>query len=121
MFKRFLGWLLAIPAFVVIVFLAVANKHAVHLKLDPFRPEAPALEVQAPMFAFLLGALIVGVVLGGLATWMSQGHWRRSARTRAQDAMRWRSEADRLAREREAALGASASTGLGKALAAIRR
>ena len=68
--------------------------------LDPFRPEAPALAVDGPFYVFLFAALIAGVVLGGWATWMSQGHWRKSARHRAQDAVRWRSEADRLARER---------------------
>lgn len=122
MLRRIFGLFLAFPAFLLLVTLAVTNKHLVPLKLDPFRPDDPVLSIEAPLFYFLLGALIAGVLLGGVATWMTQGHWRRSARTRAQDAMRWQAEADRLAREREAAIEADGgTTGLGKALAVIRR
>jgi uncharacterized integral membrane protein len=119
--RRLLGVLLAFPAFLLLVTLAVTNKHPVQLKLDPFRPEDPAILIEASFFYFLLGAMIVGVLLGGFATWLSQGHWRRSARTRARDALHWRAEADRLARERDQSVAASGQTGLGKALATIRR
>ena len=121
MLKRILGVLVAFPAFLLLVTLAVTNKHPVQLKLDPFRPDAPVIALEAPFFYFLLGALILGVALGGVSTWLTQSHWRRSARTRAQDAMRWRSEADRLARERDASLEQPAAAGLNKALAVIRR
>lgn len=121
MLKRILGLVLAFPAFLLLVTLAVTNKHAVQLKLDPFRPEDPVLALEAPFFYYLLGSLILGVLLGGAATWLTQSHWRRSARTRAQDAMRWRAEADRLAREREDGAEATGGSGLGKALAVIRR
>jgi len=118
--KRILGLVIAFPAFLLLVTLAVTNKHPVQLKLDPFRPEDPVIALEAPFFYYLLGALILGVVMGGLATWLTQSHWRRSARVRAQDALRWRAEADRLAREREETLE-TAQSGLGKALAVIRR
>ena len=123
MVKRILGLVLAAPAFLLLVTLAVTNKHDVPLKLNPFRPEDTGLMIEAPFFYYLLGALIAGVLLGGIATWMTQGHWRRSARTRAQDAMRWQAEADRLARERDASAeaDAGAASGLGRALAVIRR
>ena len=121
MLKRIVGLVLAFPAFLLLVTLAVTNKHAVRLNLNPFRPDDSVLAIEMPFFYYLLGALIAGVLLGGLATWLTQSHWRRSARTRAQDAMRWRSEADRLARERDAGIDQNAASGLGKALAVIRR
>lgn len=122
MLKRIFGLLVAFPAFLLLVTLAVTNKHAVQLKLDPFRPDDPVLALEAPFFYFLLGALILGVLLGGAATWLTQSHWRRSARSRAHDALRWRAEADRLAKERDDSVeAAGGQTGLGKALAVIRR
>ena len=54
-----------------------------------------------PFYAYLFGALLVGVVIGGAATWMTQARWRRNARQRAAEAHRWQAEADRLSRERE--------------------
>jgi Lipopolysaccharide assembly protein A domain len=100
--KRLIWALLALPAALVLVSLAIANRQKVQLILDPFRPEAPALSLpHMPLYALLLGTLILGVVLGGMATWMTQSRWRRTARSKSQDAMRWQAEADRLARERD--------------------
>lgn len=102
MLKR-LAWLLvAFPAAVLLVTLAVSNRHSARLILDPFRPETPAIAIELPLYAYLFGALVIGVVIGGLATWLGQGQWRRTARARAQEAMRWRAEAERLTRERDA-------------------
>lgn len=101
MLKRALWFLIAVPVAIVLVTIAVANREPVRLVLDPFRPEAPVLSLSMPFYVYLLGALTLGVVLGGLATWMTQGRWRRTARLRTQDAMRWQAEADRLSRERD--------------------
>lgn len=99
--KRILVILIAFPAALLLVTLALANRHAVRMVLDPFRPEAPVLSLELPFYVFLFGALILGVLLGGLATWLGQSSWRHAARVRNQEARRWRAEADRLARERD--------------------
>ena len=52
-------------------------------------------------------ALVAGVILGGIATWMAQGRWRQTARRRTQDAARWQADAERLARERDDAVNAA--------------
>ena len=102
MLRRLIWALFALPLALVVVSLAVANRQSVRLVLDPFRPEAPALSLPPlPLYALLLGALIAGVVLGGFATWFTQSRWRRTARAKSQDAMRWQAEADRLTRERD--------------------
>jgi uncharacterized integral membrane protein len=111
--KRILTLLIAFPLGAILVALAVANRNSVALILDPFRPENPALSIELPFYVYLLGALIVGVVIGGFATWMGQKHWRQTARTQGQRAARWEAEADRLNRERET----DASTGTGLAIA----
>ena len=104
MLKRVLWLLLAFPAAVILIALAVANRHSVRLVLDPFRPESPVLSLVLPFYAYLFGALLVGVVIGAISTWVGQGPWRRYARTRGRDASRWQAEAERLTRERDAEL-----------------
>ena len=101
MLKRIAWILVAFPAAVILVTLAIVNRHDVRLVLDPFRPEAPVLSLVLPFYAYLFGALVAGVVLGGIATWITQRHWRRSARVKSNEARRWHAEADRLSRERD--------------------
>jgi uncharacterized integral membrane protein len=93
--------LIAFPLGVALVAIAVSNRHPVQLVLDPFKPEAPALSVELPFYAYLLGALVVGVILGGVATWLGQSRWRRTARVQGHRAQRFEAEAERLARARE--------------------
>ena len=113
MLKRILWLLTAFPAAALLITLAVANRHSVRLVLDPFRPDAPVLSIVLPFYGFLFGTLLIGVLLGGTATWLSQGRWRRTARLRGGEAKRWQTEADRLMRERDAEV-----SGRAKALAA---
>jgi uncharacterized integral membrane protein len=94
-------YLLALPAAVILLTLAVVNRHAVRLVLDPFRPDEPVLFITLPFYAYLLGALLIGVVVGGLGVWVGQGRWRRSARHRGAEVQRWRAEGDRLERDRQ--------------------
>jgi hypothetical protein len=103
MLRRIITLLIAFPLGAALVAIALSNRHAVSLVLDPFRPETPALEITLPFYVYLLGALIAGVVLGGFATWLGQGRWRKTARTQGRHAARWQAEADRLTRERDAA------------------
>jgi hypothetical protein len=43
---------------------------------------------------------------------MTQSKWRRTARSRALESMRWQAEADRLARERDRNVAASKAVAL---------
>lgn len=83
------------------VMVAVANRHDVQLVLDPFNREAPAFSLTLPFFAFLFAAMFLGMVLGGVASWFSQGKWRKTARLRTREAYKWKQEADRLTQERD--------------------
>jgi uncharacterized integral membrane protein len=110
MFRRILTLLISFPIGIILVAIAVSNRQPVDLILDPFRPEAPALSIQLPFYIYLLAALVVGVVLGGVATWVGQSRWRQTARTQGRRAARWQAEADRLVRERETAETAPSQT-----------
>ncbi len=106
MLGRIIGLVIGFIAAVFLVTLAVANRHSVRLVLDPFNPDNPVLSVDLPFYAYLFAMLIGGVMLGGFATWMSQAKWRRTARNRTHETVRWKAEAERLTREREAAAAA---------------
>ena len=110
MLRRILWFPIALVAAVLLVTLAVANREPVRLVLDPFKPDAPVISISLPFYAYLLGALTIGVILGGLSTWLTQGRWRRTARAKSQDAMRWQAEADRLARTRPTCHGATSAS-----------
>ncbi len=98
--RRLLTLLIAFPSAVCLIALAIANRRPVELALDPFNAE-PIVSVALPLYSLLLGALIVGVIAGGAATWLGQSRFRKGARMSSADARRWRSEADRLVRERD--------------------
>jgi uncharacterized integral membrane protein len=102
MLRRFVWLLVAFPVAVVLLTLAVANRHGVRLVLDPFRSDEPVLFLVLPFYAYLFGVLLIGIVIGGLTVWVTQARWRRTARRRAAEAQRWQAEADRLGRERQA-------------------
>lgn len=112
MLKRIIGLLVTFPLAVALIALAISNRHKAQLVLDPFHPETPRLALELPFYAFIFTALILGVVLGGVATWMSQGRFRKLARVRAAEAKRWHAEADRLTRERDAEVAARAGKSL---------
>ena len=69
-----------LPLFGVILAFAVANRHLVTVSADPFTPEQPVLRVSLPLFLVILLAVILGVLVGGIATWAGQAKWREAAR-----------------------------------------
>jgi hypothetical protein len=95
--RKLVAGLLIVPLGLVLVALAVVNRKPVTLDLNPFA----GFGVEAPLFLFLLGAFALGLVVGGLATWLGQGKWRLMARAQARDASTWRRQAVRLEKELE--------------------
>jgi uncharacterized integral membrane protein len=101
MLRRIIRLVVILPAVAILAAIGLANTQDVRLALDPFRPDDPALSLVLPFYIWLLTALILGVLIGGLATWASQARWRRSARRSEAETQRWKAEADRLGRERQ--------------------
>lgn len=95
MVMRVIKFIIFVPIAIVLIVLSVANRHVVTLALNPFRPEDSVLSLTLPLFVFLFIALIVGMVIGSMATWFSQGRYRKRAREEAHEARKWRDEADR--------------------------
>ncbi len=78
--KTWVWTIIAAPIGLLVIIFAVANRQPVTLSFDPFSTAAPALAITLPLYWLMFAALILGVVLGGVATWMKQGRWRRAAR-----------------------------------------
>ena len=72
--------LIFLPFALLAVALAVANRAPVVLSLDPFSQSDPALTLQAPLAVILLGAVLLGVLVGGFFVWWEQGRFRKKAR-----------------------------------------
>ena len=95
MIKKIVNILVLIPVGIVLIVLSVANRQSVTLALNPFRPEDSVLSVSAPFFVYLFLAVILGMVIGSLATWFTQGKYRKRARVEASEAVKWHTEAEK--------------------------
>jgi hypothetical protein len=98
--KLILG-VVVVPLGVLLVALAVVNRKPALLVLDPFGGSEPRLSLESPLFLFLLGAFALGLIVGGIATWLGQGKRRRTARAQSREARDLRRRTDRLEKERE--------------------
>ncbi|HML91415.1 LapA family protein [Methyloceanibacter sp.] len=102
MTRKLVFGLVVIPLGALLIALAVVNRQPAELVLDPFGG-GQGYMVEAPFFLFLLCAFALGLLIGGFASWLNQGKWRRTARDEAREARDWRRQADRLERELETA------------------
>ena len=100
--RRFLIFFVLLPLAIIAVALSVANREAVVLSLDPVSAE-PRWSVTLPFFIILFATLGLGIVIGGIATWIRQGKWRRAARSERTNAAHLRQDVERL-RERVSAM-----------------
>ncbi len=98
MLQKILIVFVAVPLALILIALAVANRAMTPLTVDPFNPGNPHLTIELPLFVHLILALILGMIIGSVATWFRQGRYRRLARERTQ-------EAEQLKRERETHTG----------------
>lgn len=99
MMHRLVQILVALPLAVLIIAFSVANREPVNVSLDPFGSGDAALAFSIPLFLLVLGSLLVGVLVGGSAAWLSQGKWRRRARLSRDEAARWRNRAGEAERK----------------------
>jgi uncharacterized integral membrane protein len=73
--RRWLRWIVAVPAALAAMALAVSNRERVTVSFDPL-----PLEFTLPLYGLALGSLAIGVVLGGVGVWWAGRGRRRQAR-----------------------------------------
>lgn len=97
MVNKIVGWVVLVPLCLGLIVFALANRHFVAINFNPFvsveGSVAPGYGV--PLFVVLYVVLLVGVLLGGTATWFAQAPHRRREK-------HWRHEAHVLNGELEA-------------------
>ena len=106
--RTFFRIVVLVPLALIIIAFAIANRQTVAFTLDPLGLAPTALNFQMPLFALAFVLVIVGVIVGGVATWFRQSHWRRAARELDAEARKLRAENDRLRRHAEMAEAAAA-------------
>lgn len=107
MLQRILLIAVALPVSIILVMMAVANRHPVAMVLDPFGG-VDSLSIDAPLYIIMFTALILGVVIGGVAVWLKQGRHRANARRASREAKRANAELEAL----RASLNAPSPRGL---------
>lgn len=93
--KNLIRVFFVLPIAVIVIMLAVANRHSVSLSFNPLAPENSATQFEVPLFWLVFACVAMGVVLGGIAVWFSQGKHRKASRDNRHEAEKWRAETDR--------------------------
>jgi uncharacterized integral membrane protein len=101
MIRKIVNVVIILPLAVIFLVFAVANRELVTLSFDPFNSSDPAVSVSLPLFVIMIAALITGLIVGGVATWIGQRHWRRAAKRHESEA---RTAREQLASSRTNAL-----------------
>ena len=94
--KAFFKALVLVPVALIVVLFSVANRAPVRVSLDPISRDAPAFALDLPLFAVILAAIAIGILIGGFASWLAQGKHRKAARVNRREADKLRSEAQSL-------------------------
>ena len=94
--KRILSWSFGLPVAIILVAFAIANRGMVEVSFDPLSVDAPWLSIPMPLWAVLYLGIFIGLIAGGVASWLRQGKWRKSARVSRTEAETLRTENDRL-------------------------
>jgi uncharacterized integral membrane protein len=98
MLRKLVTALILVPLAIVLVAFAVANRQTVLVSFDPFDQAHPAFTLAVPLFALILALVVGGVIVGGVAAWLRQSKWRRTARLAQAQARELGAELDRLKR-----------------------
>ena len=94
--KAFFKALVLVPVALIVVLFSVANRAPVRVSLDPISRDAPAFALDLPLFAVILAAIAIGILIGGFASWLAQGKHRKAARVNRREAEKLRNEAQSL-------------------------
>jgi hypothetical protein len=102
--KALLRILLLGPLALLVIGFGLANHDLVTVSFDPLGVVALPLSVTVPLFLPIAIALMIGVVLGGIAVWFSEGRHRRAAKLHLRDLERERRAHEDLKRRQAQSL-----------------
>ena len=82
---RVLSWIVGVPATLILIAFAIANRHVVEVSFDPLSQQDPWASLAVPLWAVLFFGIFCGLVIGWIGAWLKQGKWRRAARAARRD------------------------------------
>jgi len=88
---RLLKFIVIAPLAAILLIFAYANREWVTIYFDPIGGSG-LKPVPAPQYAVLFVAMAIGIVLGGVSTWIGQAKHRRAAREAKAEIARLRGE-----------------------------
>jgi hypothetical protein len=95
--KRYLKLLFLVLFALPAIALLVANRHDVIIYLDPFAGSAPeGTQITVQLFVVIGVAIMLGVIFGGVVTYLEQGKYRRAARRARREIDSLRAEVARV-------------------------
>ncbi len=94
--KKLLSWIFWVPVGVILIIIAISNRQIVTFSIDPLSGIDPFFILSLPLYLLLFAAILFGILFGGIAAWLAQGKWRKSARHMTEEAAKWREEATQL-------------------------
>lgn len=103
-FRRIVNWTIGLPAALVAIVFAVANRQWITVSLDPLRRDAPRIAVDMPLWVLFFCGIFVGLLIGWAAAWFAQGKWRKATRETRIELIRLQNEHERERREQAQAL-----------------
>lgn len=110
MTKRIVGWFVLVPLCALVILFTLANRQNVSVYLSPLGENGPFLpQLDIPLFVLIYVVLIVGIIMGGLAVWFTQGRKRRERRLLKRENARLEKE---LEASRKAARAQASNTAL---------
>ena len=90
--RKIIAALVLVPLGIVLIAFAVANRQQITVSFDPFNPAQPIYSTTVWLFVPIFAALILGVAIGGCASWLRHGRWRRMARRFERELAKLRNE-----------------------------
>lgn len=99
MARKIVTGIVVVPLAIVIIVFAVTNRQTVTVSFDPFSSAAPAYAASLPLFVLIFIVLILGVIVGGVAAWLRQVEWRRTARKLDADLQALHAELESIRRQ----------------------
>jgi uncharacterized integral membrane protein len=94
--KTLFRLLVLVPAALILLAFALANRQIVSVSFDPLQETAARFKIDLPLFLVVFAMVMFGILVGGIAMWFSQGKHRRAERRCRKEVERLRNELARL-------------------------
>ncbi|HFC04114.1 MAG TPA: LapA family protein [Rhizobiales bacterium] len=78
--KQFVSWILGLPAAILLIAFALANRAPVTVSFDPLSSQTPWFALSLPVWVLLFAGIFLGLIIGWVGSWINQGKWRKAAR-----------------------------------------